>query len=101
MGDAFDGETGASAAAGVGQRVGQADSDGGGLSSEAADDLAIEGGNGRFGRVLLRGQLIAGDQDVVRAEAGIDGEHLLIAAQEGERYREQDGRDSNFSDDKR
>ena len=37
----------------------------------------------------LEGRLIAGDENVFRLKAGIYGEHLLVAAQEGSRNGEQ------------
>ena len=50
--------------------------------------------------ILLERQLIAGDQDVVGTKAGIDGAHLLEAAQECKaRHGEQHQGDSDLRDD--
>ena len=44
--------------------------------------------------------MIAGDQNMVGAEAGIDGAHLLETAQKGARYSEQHQSDGNLRDHK-
>ena len=52
-------------------------------------DGAVEVVDRTITGIVPGGQTIAGDENVFRLIAGIYGEHLLVAAQEGSRYSEQ------------
>ena len=84
---------------GCGENVGDAGGDDSRLAGEPVDDGAVEGVGRSIGRVLLEGQLIAGDQNVVGTEAGIDSAHLLEAAQERAGHGEQHQGDGDLRDD--
>src|SRR5262252_8839047 len=60
-----------------------------GLACEPVDYSMVEGLDRSISGILLDGELITRNQDMIGTEAGIDGTHLLEAAQERAGYGQQ------------
>src|SRR5271169_4126500 len=82
--------------AGSWERVGEADGDNSRPAREPVDNSMVEDIDRSIGGVVLDGKLISRNDDVIGTKAGIDGAHLLEAAQEGAGYGQQHQSDSDF-----
>ena len=98
-GNVLDGVGSARCEAGCGKDVGDTGGNDSGLADKAVDDGMVEGVHRSISRVLIEGQLIAGNEKVVRTESGVHCAHLLEASQKGAGYSEQHQGDGDFRDD--
>ncbi len=96
---AFNGIGGQRVVAISGKRVADPCADHRRARGEAVEHGVIEIVGGGLRRVLLERQLIAGDEHVLGLEAGVDGEHSAIAAQEDAGGCEEKQGDGDFRDD--
>ena len=67
-----------------------------GLLDKRSINALVELVSGDVRGVLLERQVVAGDQDMVGTEAGIDREHFMKAAQQRARHGKQHERDRDL-----